>query len=136
MATNGTDLEASTFQKRPCYRYIRKADKVPALGASEPSPNDILTVEQAAAETGIAPRRLRTACQRGELRARKVGKAWAIVRRDLEAWLDGRRKWLIQRLHEKGTTVGVGLSVSPPGEAVAELERMLREAEPCRTSTT
>lgn len=26
----GTDLEASTFQKRPCYRYIRKADKMPS----------------------------------------------------------------------------------------------------------
>ena len=24
-----TDLEASTFQKRPCYRYIRKADNMP-----------------------------------------------------------------------------------------------------------
>ena len=30
-ATRGTDLEASTFQKRPCYRYIRKADKLPDL---------------------------------------------------------------------------------------------------------
>ncbi len=26
-----TDLEASTFQKRPCYRYIRKSDHMPAL---------------------------------------------------------------------------------------------------------
>ena len=25
------DLEASTFQKRPAYRYIRKSDKLPAL---------------------------------------------------------------------------------------------------------
>lgn len=24
------DLEASTFQKRPCYRYIRRSDKVPS----------------------------------------------------------------------------------------------------------
>ncbi len=31
--TNG-DLEASTFQKRPAYRYIRKADNVPAIGAT------------------------------------------------------------------------------------------------------
>lgn len=23
------DLEASTFQKRPCYRYIRQSDKLP-----------------------------------------------------------------------------------------------------------
>lgn len=29
-----TDLEASTFQKRPAYRYIRKSDKVPLLGAT------------------------------------------------------------------------------------------------------
>lgn len=27
------DLEASTFQKRPCYRYIRKSDKLPPLGS-------------------------------------------------------------------------------------------------------
>ena len=27
------DLEVSTFQKRPCYRYIRTADKLPALGS-------------------------------------------------------------------------------------------------------
>ena len=25
------DLEASTFQKRPAYRYIRKSDKVPGF---------------------------------------------------------------------------------------------------------
>lgn len=28
-----TDLEISTFQKRPAYRYIRAADNVPAIGA-------------------------------------------------------------------------------------------------------
>ena len=28
-----TDLEASTFQKRPCYRYIRKADSLPPIGS-------------------------------------------------------------------------------------------------------
>ena len=28
-----TDLEVSTFQKRPAYRYIRAADNVPAIGA-------------------------------------------------------------------------------------------------------
>ncbi len=27
-----TDLEVSTFQKRPCYRYIRQTDDLPALG--------------------------------------------------------------------------------------------------------
>ena len=26
------DLEASTFQKRPAYRYIRQSDKVPDIG--------------------------------------------------------------------------------------------------------
>jgi hypothetical protein len=26
------DLEASTFQKRPCYRYIRESDALPDLG--------------------------------------------------------------------------------------------------------
>jgi len=32
------DLEVSTFQKRPCYRYIRESDKLPPLGIeSNPS---------------------------------------------------------------------------------------------------
>lgn len=26
------DLEASTFQKRPAYRYIRTADRIPTIG--------------------------------------------------------------------------------------------------------
>ena len=29
-----TDLEASTFQRRPAYRYIRATDKLPTLGAT------------------------------------------------------------------------------------------------------
>ena len=28
-----TDLEKSTFQKRPCYRYIRRSDALPPLGS-------------------------------------------------------------------------------------------------------
>ena len=32
-----TDLEASTFQKRPCYRYIRKSDHMPPLRSDEGS---------------------------------------------------------------------------------------------------
>ena len=28
-----TDLEVSSFQKRPCYRYIRQTDKLPLLGS-------------------------------------------------------------------------------------------------------
>lgn len=28
------DLEANTFQKRPCYRYIRASDNVPPLGSN------------------------------------------------------------------------------------------------------
>ena len=27
------DLEVSSFQKRPCYRYIRQSDSLPALGS-------------------------------------------------------------------------------------------------------
>lgn len=35
------DLEASTFQKRPCYRYIRESDKLPALDSTDRiSPHD------------------------------------------------------------------------------------------------
>ena len=38
--TRTQDLEASTFQGRPCYRYIRQADQVPstdeALGQENP----------------------------------------------------------------------------------------------------
>lgn len=29
------DLEASTFQKRPCYRYIRQSDKLPNFDAGD-----------------------------------------------------------------------------------------------------
>ncbi|KKK73646.1 hypothetical protein LCGC14_2891760 [marine sediment metagenome] len=29
------DLEASTFQKRPAYRYIRESDKLPSLEPEE-----------------------------------------------------------------------------------------------------
>ena len=29
------DLEASTFQKRPAYRYIRESDKMPPLGGND-----------------------------------------------------------------------------------------------------
>lgn len=29
------DLEASTFQKRPCYRYIRESDLVPTIGTDD-----------------------------------------------------------------------------------------------------
>jgi hypothetical protein len=33
-----TDLEYSTFQRRPCYRYIRASDKLPTCnyGATDP----------------------------------------------------------------------------------------------------
>ena len=33
-----TDLEISTFQKRPAYRYIRQSDNVPNLETEEPNP--------------------------------------------------------------------------------------------------
>ena len=29
-----SDLEVSTFQKRPCYRYLRESDHIPPLGAT------------------------------------------------------------------------------------------------------
>src|SRR3990170_1503823 len=32
-AEMATDLEASLFQKRPCYRYIRQADRLPVRNA-------------------------------------------------------------------------------------------------------
>jgi len=31
MTARNTDLECSTFQKRPAYRYIRASDKLPGL---------------------------------------------------------------------------------------------------------
>jgi len=30
------DLECSTFQKRPCYRYIRESDKLAPIGSEAP----------------------------------------------------------------------------------------------------
>jgi hypothetical protein len=35
MATKTRDPEASTFQRRPCYRYIRASDRLPALGTED-----------------------------------------------------------------------------------------------------
>ena len=32
------DLEVSTFQKRPAYRYIRESDKLPSLEPEEAEP--------------------------------------------------------------------------------------------------
>ena len=39
------DLEASTFQKRPCYRYIRASDKLPVPGQDGFPPNPIARVK-------------------------------------------------------------------------------------------
>ena len=39
------DLEASTFQRRPAYRYIRKSDGVPALGATSEEADPIARVK-------------------------------------------------------------------------------------------
>jgi excisionase family DNA binding protein len=50
---------------------------------------NVLTVDEAAAELGIAPRNLRTWILRGRLKARKVGPVWLIDRGDLatfSAW--------------------------------------------------
>ena len=33
-----TDLEASTFQKRPAYRYLRNSDQLPSLDVEESDP--------------------------------------------------------------------------------------------------
>ena len=32
-----TDLERSTFQNRPAYRYIRATDNMPAIGTEDPT---------------------------------------------------------------------------------------------------
>lgn len=40
-----TDLEASTFQKRPAYRYIRKSDKIPAIGTTEDERDPVARVK-------------------------------------------------------------------------------------------
>ena len=39
------DLEASTFQKRPCYRYIRHSDRVPPLAEGEAGGDGIARVK-------------------------------------------------------------------------------------------
>ena len=36
LQVGGHDLEASTFQKRPCYRYIRQSDHLPIEAPEEP----------------------------------------------------------------------------------------------------
>ena len=37
MGTKTTDLEASPFQRRPAYRYLRASDQMPTLEASRDS---------------------------------------------------------------------------------------------------
>ena len=39
------DLEASTFQKRPCYRYIRESDKLPTIAATREVADPIAKVK-------------------------------------------------------------------------------------------
>lgn len=43
MAT--TDLEASTFQNRPAYRYIRKADRLPGTAAARAETDPMVLVK-------------------------------------------------------------------------------------------
>ncbi len=44
---------ASTFQKRPCYRYIRKTDRLPLEIDWDSEPNDILLKVKLFNPTGI-----------------------------------------------------------------------------------
>ena len=39
------DLEVSTYQKRPAYRYIRKSDNVPRVGATRGQTDPIARVK-------------------------------------------------------------------------------------------
>ena len=39
------NLEASTFQKRPCYRYIRESDKLSSIDASREGMDPIAKVK-------------------------------------------------------------------------------------------
>ena len=39
------DLEASTFQNRPCYRYIRASDKMPLLSEGEEGGDNVARVK-------------------------------------------------------------------------------------------
>ena len=41
----GKDLEASTFQRRPCYRYIRQADQVPSIDEALSQENPMALVK-------------------------------------------------------------------------------------------
>ena len=40
-----SDLEVSTFQKRPCYRYIRQTDKLPSTDTAHGSDEPIALVK-------------------------------------------------------------------------------------------
>lgn len=65
----------------------------------------MLSVDEAAAELGIAPRNLRTWILRGRLKARKMGPIWVIDRPDLQAfaaWWKGHPRAIAgKRAHEK-----------------------------------
>ena len=54
--------------------------------------NDLLTVTEAAALLGRHVSGIRAACERGELRAEKLGQQWAIRPADLDTWAGRERR--------------------------------------------
>lgn len=54
--------------------------------------NDLLSVSQAAARLGLKVAMVRRHCQRGNLKATKVGKQWVITETDLEVFKQIPRK--------------------------------------------
>jgi excisionase family DNA binding protein len=47
----------------------------------------VLSTAEAAEELGVSEDTVRRMCERGELRAYRVGRAWKIRREDLDAYL-------------------------------------------------
>ena len=84
-----TEPNGTFFARRIPGPVARSCLQLLAMGNN--SSNDLLTLGQAKAATGLPIKRLRNAVRRGEIPEYRFG-AWRRVRRlDLEAWIEEHR---------------------------------------------
>lgn len=86
------------------------------------SPEDILTVEEAAVLLSLHPHTVRRMAREGRLPAGKIGDEWRFSRRALVEWIEKGGE-------AKGVAPGVDLNV-PPTEQYRELDEDEDEERP------
>jgi hypothetical protein len=59
-------------------------------------PDESITLQRAAAISGLAPNTLRVAAQDGRLAATRIGRDWLTTRRNLHRYLRGRSRGAIK----------------------------------------